>query len=161
MPELSSVQIQKIREFINSNQLINAVKLYREATGAGLAEAKDAVEAMARGETVNIVTSAPQTQIDALFLENKIKELLAKKRKIEAVKLYRETHGGYLKDAKDAVDQIEISMRREGSYMSSSVVNNDPFTDDSVSARTRLIIVVAFLLLVFGGLAVYFLGNGF
>ena len=34
---------------LNSGQLIVAIKLYREHTGVGLKEAKDAVEALARG----------------------------------------------------------------------------------------------------------------
>ena len=34
---------------LNAGQLIVAIKLYREHTGVGLKEAKDAVEALARG----------------------------------------------------------------------------------------------------------------
>lgn len=34
---------------LNSGQLIVAIKLYREHTGVGLKQAKDAVEALARG----------------------------------------------------------------------------------------------------------------
>ncbi|MDA0246258.1 MAG: ribosomal protein L7/L12 [Chloroflexi bacterium] len=38
----------KILEYLNKNQKINAIKLYREVTGVGLKEAKDAVDEMER-----------------------------------------------------------------------------------------------------------------
>jgi ribosomal protein L7/L12 len=49
MPGLRPDQVQKIHEYIHNQQLIHAIKLYRDATGASLAEAKAAVEAMAYG----------------------------------------------------------------------------------------------------------------
>jgi ribosomal protein L7/L12 len=39
---------QDILELIRANQLIEAIKRYREQTGVGLKEAKDAVEALQR-----------------------------------------------------------------------------------------------------------------
>jgi ribosomal protein L7/L12 len=39
----------QVRELANKNRLIDAIKLYRENTGAGLAEAKRAVESLPRG----------------------------------------------------------------------------------------------------------------
>ncbi|NJK43870.1 MAG: hypothetical protein HC933_05910 [Pleurocapsa sp. SU_196_0] len=39
---------QDLLELIRSNQKIEAIKLYREQTGLGLKEAKDAVEALER-----------------------------------------------------------------------------------------------------------------
>jgi hypothetical protein len=37
-----------IQQLVNSGKKINAIKLYRERTGVGLAEAKDAIEAFER-----------------------------------------------------------------------------------------------------------------
>ena len=37
-----------VAQLINSGRKINAIKLYRDRTGAGLAEAKDAIEAYER-----------------------------------------------------------------------------------------------------------------
>jgi len=107
MSNFSPDQERQIREFVKANQLINAIKLYREITGVGLAEAKSAVEAMARGESVNITPLTPQTPLDDSIVESKIRELLAKNKKIDAVKLYREMYRVGLKEAKDAVERME------------------------------------------------------
>lgn len=39
--------LAEVRELIHANKLINAIKAYRQVTGASLKEAKDAVEQMA------------------------------------------------------------------------------------------------------------------
>jgi len=172
MPDFSPNQERQIRDFINANQLIHAIKLYREATGAGLAEAKSAVEAMARGEGMNISPLVPQTPLDDSIVESKIRELLIKNKKIEAIKLYREMYRVGLKEAKDAIDGIETSMLRErresGSTNMSNVsmpsapaISNDPFDDDSAGNRIRLILTMAILLLALGGAAVFFFIRGF
>lgn len=169
MSILTSDQERQIREFTNANQLIQAIKLYREITGLGLAEAKSAVEAIARGESVNFSVSAPQTQFDDPLLETKIKDLLIKRNKIEAIKIYRLAHNVGLKEAKDVVDGIEATMSRERSTMSTltpsnPVVSDDPFAGDAASNRMRLVIImVVFLLLGLCGLATFFFlrGSGF
>ena len=50
MTGISSDQEHQIKELIAKGQKIAAVKLYRELTNVGLKEAKDAVEAIERGE---------------------------------------------------------------------------------------------------------------
>ena len=160
-------QERQIREFINADQLIYAIKLYREITGVGLAEAKSAVEAMARGETVNIPVS--QTQFDDPSLETKIKEMLTKRNKIEAIKLYRLAHNVGLKEAKDVIDGMEASMRRESMSMNTSntslpfepAISNDPFAEDSTGNRMRLVVTITILLLALGGAVAFFLMRGF
>ncbi len=171
MPNFSSDQERQIREFINADQLIYAIKLYREITGSGLAEAKSAVEAMARGESVNL--PAPQAQFDDPFVETRIREMLTKRNKIEAIKIYRETHRVGLKEAKDVIDGMEASMlreRRESTSMNTSdtsslpfepAISNDPFAEDSTGNRIRLVITIAILLLALGGAMVFFLVRGF
>lgn len=44
--ELTDDQIQQISDALASNRKIEAIKIYREATGKGLKEAKDFVEAL-------------------------------------------------------------------------------------------------------------------
>ncbi|MCC6425804.1 MAG: ribosomal protein L7/L12 [Phycisphaerales bacterium] len=39
-----------IRQLVLANEKINAIKLYRQRTGLGLKEAKDAIDAFERGE---------------------------------------------------------------------------------------------------------------
>ena len=46
MSGISTSQEGQIKELVAKGQKVAAVKLYREMTGVGLAEAKDAVEAM-------------------------------------------------------------------------------------------------------------------
>jgi len=157
MPGLTPDQVQKIHEHIHNQQLIHAIKLYREATGAGLAEAKEAVEAMARGEAVKPPSGA--VNYDNPILEARIKSLLSKRQKVEAVKIYREEYGIGLKDAKDAVDRIEASMKRSDSSMNmphESAISNDPFADDDGNRRKIVALAVAVALAVCG-LGVFFL----
>ena len=158
MSSLSPDQVQKIHEYIHNQQLIHAIKLYREATGMGLAEAKDAIEAMARGEAVK--PPAGEIDYDNPILEAKIQSLLANRQKIEAVKIYREEYSIGLKEAKDAVDRIEASMKRSGSSMSlpyESAVGSDPFADNDGSGRRVVILLAAVIALVVCGAGVFIL----
>jgi ribosomal protein L7/L12 len=126
--------------------MIHAIKLYREATGVGLAEAKSAIEEMARNE----YTKPPDDvrDRDNPVLESRIKSLLSRNRKVDAVKIYREEFGVSLKEAKDAVDRFEASMRSTGSssQMSyQSAISGDPFADADGNRRRIIAVAVAVL----------------
>lgn len=90
----------ELRALLSEGRKIEAVKLYRERTGAGLKEAKDAVETIERGESV-----ASGEALDS-SLEAEMVSLLEGGKKVEAIKLYRERTGTGLKEAKDAVEAI-------------------------------------------------------
>ena len=151
----------KIRDFLAKGKKIEAIKLYRLEYNVGLAEAKSAVEALARGENVNIPASAPQSQLNDPLHETRIKELLAKRNKIEAIKLYREAHKMGLKEAKDVIDQMDAVMRREGASIntlnmaipSAPPISNDPLDDEAAGNRMRLMITIAVLLALGGAVA--------
>jgi ribosomal protein L7/L12 len=66
-------------------------------TGVGLKEAKDAVEALERGEDI------PARELDDDLMQQ-VSSLLGRGEKIEAIKLYRERTGVGLKEAKEAVE---------------------------------------------------------
>jgi ribosomal protein L7/L12 len=126
--------------------MIHAIKLYREATGVGLAEAKSAIEEMARNE----YTKPPDDvrDRDNPVLESRIKSLLSRNRKVDAVKIYREEFGVGLKEAKDAVDTIEASMRSTGSSSQmpyQSAISGDPFADADGNRRRVIAVAVAVL----------------
>lgn len=163
MPSLRPDQVQQIHEFIHQEQLIHAIKLYREATGASLAEAKRAIEEMARNESVKPPDGT--RDYDNPILEARIKSLLAKGRKVEAVKVYREEYRVGLKAAKDAVDRIEASMKRiSGSSMNSlyeSAIGSDPFAERSGTGARGSILLLVVAALAICGLAVYLLLAGF
>ena len=52
-----------LRLLLANGKKIEAIKLYRERTGAGLAEAKEAVEAFEQGESLP-KTEAPSSDVD-------------------------------------------------------------------------------------------------
>jgi ribosomal protein L7/L12 len=92
---------QQVRDLLERGEKINAIRLYREATGGGLTEAKQAVEAIERDAGGEIIPSL----LDDAFLESLL-DLLKKGQKIEAIKRYRERTGAGLKEAKDTVEDF-------------------------------------------------------
>ncbi len=108
-PSLPGVDVDRIRQLVSAGKKIDAIKLVREQTDLGLKEAKDAVDAIERGEAPDLTpraaasSSASQVDLDA------INELLLQNKKIDAIKLYREQTGVGLKEAKDAIEAIEAT----------------------------------------------------
>jgi ribosomal protein L7/L12 len=92
--------VTEIQALLAEGRKIEGIKRYREATGAGLAAAKEMVEAIERGEPL-----PERKPVDSTF-ENEIVGLLEGGKKIEAIKRYRERTGGGLKEAKDAVEAV-------------------------------------------------------
>ncbi|MGD0897024.1 MAG: acylphosphatase [Thermoguttaceae bacterium] len=92
--------LAQIQTLLAEGRKIEAIKRYREATGAGLAAAKEMVEAIERGEPL------PKTEPMGSSSEMEIVSLLTAGKKIEAIKLCQERTGAGLKEAKDAVEAI-------------------------------------------------------
>ena len=96
---------QDVLALVRAGNKIAAIKALREATGLGLAEAKEMVEAVERGEVADLPrASVPPTPGD---LDSELRALLAAGRKIEAVKRAREVLGLGLAEAKDHVERLE------------------------------------------------------
>lgn len=95
----------EVRALLAEGRKIAAIKRYREATGAGLAEAKEAVEALERGQAIPTKEPADSP------LEAEIISLLEARRKIAAIKRYREATGAGLAEAKEAVEAIAAERR--------------------------------------------------
>ena len=164
MPGISENQEEQIKELSAKGEKIAAIKLYREATGVGLKEAKDAVEAIERSEPVMDFAPIQFDALNSALLEEQIKQLLLQHQKIQAVRIYREAYNCGLKDAKDAVDAIEAQMRREArtSIPTTSAISDDLFAEDTQHNRRFLVLVFAIGLVIVAGLALFFLtGNGF
>ena len=158
MTGLSTEQELQIRELIAQKQKIAAIKLYREATGSSLRDAKETVDAMEMGAVANFPVSTQMSTPD-IPLDNRIKRLLVERKKIEAVKVYREAYNCGLKEAKEAVDAIEMQMRM-GSYSnipSAPAISNDPFAEDSMRSRRRFVILIVFLLVALGAFGVFYI----
>ena len=154
MANLSTYQEEQIRELVNQDKKIAAVKLYREYTGVSLKEASDAVEKIATGAAAEF-PKPPQTLEPDSVLKNQIEVLLAERKKIEAVKVYREATNSGLKEAKDAVERIQKELRKEGysSVPAAPAISDDPFAQDGMEARRRLIILAVLFLIALGALA--------
>ena len=99
-PPSGNVELaNRVKRLLADGQKIEAIKILREATGAGLAEAKYAVEAIERGDYLKTAG------LDNDF-EGELLRLLQAGRKIEAIKRYRERNPCGLKEAKDFVEAL-------------------------------------------------------
>lgn len=98
---------ERIQSEIAAGRMISAIKLYREATGAGLKEAKDAVERIRDGGAMPQLPDPHTHPVHEGSLEEQVVALLAQGKKIEAIKLTREWIHIGLKDAKDYVEDFE------------------------------------------------------
>lgn len=101
-------QREAILTAVKAGNKIEAIKLCREATGMGLAEAKDWVEKLETAPDA-LLPSAGELAGELA----PVAELLFKGEKIPAIKLYREQvkPGAGLKESKDAVEQLEAGLR--------------------------------------------------
>lgn len=87
-------------------QQIEAIRLLREATGLGLKEAKDAIDAHLRGESVMLPSAGgmpDSTPTDVV-------EALQRGHKIEAVRRMRAHTGLGLKESKERVDVLQAQL---------------------------------------------------
>jgi ribosomal protein L7/L12 len=96
---------------IADGRKIEAIKLYREATGASLVDAKHAVESLEAAVPatggVSAPTAGPRSSVLSDDQRDAVMAALAQGHKIQAIKLYREATGVGLKAAKDAVEAME------------------------------------------------------
>jgi ribosomal protein L7/L12 len=105
---ISNDELERIRAVAVVGQKIEAIKLYRAATGAGLAEAKQAVEALEAGRTVyNAAKGAPSNAA-----ADQIEAALFAGTKIQAIRLHRQATGQGLKESKDFIEALEVELRR-------------------------------------------------
>ena len=99
---------EEVRRLLDSGNKIQAIKVYREHTGVGLAEAKDAVEAFAAGSDLADSPPGDRIPVDDPELVDEVKELIGQGDPLLAVKLVRERTGRSLKESKEIVDQIGV-----------------------------------------------------
>ncbi|HUT11050.1 MAG TPA: ribosomal protein L7/L12 [Thermoguttaceae bacterium] len=105
MPTDDANRDAELQALVAAGRKIEAIKRYRELTGAGLAEAKNAVESLMRG------ASLPSREQGDVPFESEIVSLLEQGRKIDAIKLYREKTGVGLKEAKDFIEALAADRR--------------------------------------------------
>jgi len=157
-PDMNSLihQAQKLKEvkrLAQSGRMIDAIKLYREITNVGLKEAKDAVEALQRGDPFIRLDDVSTTATPQAEKMKEVVRLIKEGNKLEAIKVFREATGVGLKDAKEAVEAIE----RNRSATINTVQTSTPYTTIPATPSTSPImetvsplngVVILFLLLV-------------
>lgn len=100
---------KRIADLVLAGQKIEAIKLLRELTGMGLAEARDAVEAAARGAPlpphVRVASQLTPATGRPGELPADVHAAAAAGDRIGAIKLLRERTGLGLKEAKHVLDR--------------------------------------------------------
>jgi len=117
MKNLAINVIQEIEDALREGNKIQAIKIYKEATGEGLLEAKQAIDgwnlsAIDEAELWRDKHYAPaENQISETEIVQKIGDYLAKGKKLEAIKWIKNLKEMGLKEAKDYVEDVEIKMK--------------------------------------------------
>ncbi len=93
-----------VRRQLAAGDKIGAIKQYRELTGLGLKEAKDAVDAMEAGRVLPMPAGSARIPGLDPATDPEIRRLVASGELIEAIKRYRTLSGAGLKEAKDAIE---------------------------------------------------------
>lgn len=98
-------QARELQRLAAAGKKVEAIAIYRELTGVDLAQAKADIEALiaeaqADGMSVTIINT-PDSILDEL----------AKGNKIVAIKIFREMSSAGLKEAKEAVEEVEPLLR--------------------------------------------------
>lgn len=77
---------------MQAGKKIEAIKIYRQETGSGLKEAKDAVEALVAGQPIARRSGefVETNGVDPNSLEGQVLTLMRDQKKIWAIKVYRE-----------------------------------------------------------------------
>ncbi len=139
-----ATQLAEVARLVKNNQKIDAIKLYREITGQGLKESKDAIEKLERGEPLQITQTQVQNSQSEFSPENfqeqlpQIQDLIRQGNKLEAIKLYREISGSGLKEAKDVIEALQtnlISVESASGPISSTITG--PIEARSNKASTK------------------------
>jgi ribosomal protein L7/L12/streptogramin lyase/DNA-directed RNA polymerase subunit RPC12/RpoP len=120
-------RLKEVKALIEAGKKIEAIKLFREITGVGLREAKQAVDDLEAGVPVEITSfsstahTASSTPYGASPEKaaglGKVAHLTQDGKKIEAIKLYREIFDVSLLEAKTAVEKIQAGKFDEVAQM--------------------------------------------
>lgn len=101
--ELEASQRDQLIAALQKGNKIEAIRLYMEMSGSSLEDAKTGIERLEK--LVNMIGGgAPKKLTDEDADWDAIEEQLVAGNMIEAIKIYRETTGSDLKEAKEAVE---------------------------------------------------------
>ena len=83
----------------------------------------------------------------------KIRSLLSKGKKLEAVKIYRAEYGTSLGEAQNAVERIAATLPRQLSTARppESAIGSDPFAEEDTGRRRIVVLAIALLIVLWEG----------
>ena len=125
-----------IHLLLANNRKIQAIQLMRQRTNLGLKEAKDIVEAIERGESIDPVYFSQGLSVQtstAMLDQGELLDLIQRGQKIEAIKRVRQATNLGLKEAKDAVEALE---RGDSMALPNAVINRS-LAESAAEARPR------------------------
>ncbi len=99
-------------DYLQHNRKINAIKRYRELTGVGLKEAKDAVEYIQRNPDALVQKRANRLSAESAEtpFDAGIRELIRQDKSHEAIKVYQDFTGASLSEAAVEIERISWEM---------------------------------------------------
>jgi len=112
--ELTDDQVNQIRSKLAAGRKLVAVKMYKDWTGSSLVDAKNSVERLQAGNQMGVAEFGNELESDQL---DKILDAIEQGRKLNAVKLYKESAGASLMDAKEFIERLmkELEIEDPGS----------------------------------------------
>ncbi len=157
-PAGKALKIGEIQRLLQSGQKIYAIKLFREAFGVGLKDAKDAVDRIEAGKSLDVsamkIKAAPAGFQSNAQIVAEIQRLLQGENKIEAIKLFREMTGAGLKEAKDAVEAIgrgeNIDISRTQIQTADPKLNYQINAQNSASGDSKIGVAIIMIILITG-----------
>ncbi|MCS7470615.1 hypothetical protein NZK35_28520 [Stieleria sp. ICT_E10.1] len=127
MNGLSQNQRDQILSAFNNRGKIAAVKLYKDWMKCSLLEAKNAVEAIEHEAKIGEVSQpAPPDSVESDHAMDQVDQAIARGKKLEAVKLYRQRSGKSLAECKAFVES-----RMDRSRSTSAESTSHPTAVDS------------------------------
>ena len=102
LSEAVSLEGPDVTTLLQAGRKLDAIRIYREQTGASLKDATDMIKDLERK-----LDLADQSEIEH---SQDAATLLRAGRKLDAIRVYREQHGLSLKDATEAISDLEKSL---------------------------------------------------
>ena len=138
-------RLASIRKQAVAGDKIGAIRLLRETYVFSLEEAKELVEAMQRGEKMDLTPLElhPPTLMQSTTLDpnamRKLMEMVRSGDKIGAIKLFTYTTGSSLSDARAAIEGLEVALSAPGteSISETSTGTSYSITDRDITTLSR------------------------
>jgi ribosomal protein L7/L12 len=115
----SHEQLGEVDRLLRQGDKGAAMQRYQTSTGASSTEAKQVVDALDMGMPTSAFDSAFSSTDTQLELD--VRRLLIENRKISAIKLYSDKTGVGLKEAKEAVEEMQREIPASASFSPSDI----------------------------------------